>query len=179
MSARNVSWKASKSHRSDTIAVATSALERNRLTVRRYIGNGLPILTDYKPCLILGKDLVVHPEKHAPPYIPCGPNDFLSYQCGYPNPATRKIAEIVNRSAGEINRRALCAICETPMNRRVANAETVPLAASTEVSSAQALEHMNASGQSLAGWSRVDMPDPTNDNAETAASGDEGVRDDR
>ncbi len=31
----------------------------------------------------------------------------------------------------------------------------------------------------LAEWSRADMPDPANDNGDTAASGDEGVCDDR
>ena len=31
----------------------------------------------------------------------------------------------------------------------------------------------------LAEWSRTDMPDPTNDNGDEAATGDDGVRDER
>lgn len=179
MSARIVSWRASKSHRNYTIEVATSALEQDRGTVRLWIGNDLSTLTDSKSSLILGEDQVDFLKKRGHHRTTCGSGEFFCFRCRVPRRTALEMAEIVNRSVVSVNRRALCAICETPMNRRIPHAQTVRLAASMEVSSAQDPKHMRASGPWLAEWSRVDIPEPTNDIADTAASGDEEMRDDR
>ncbi|PJK31340.1 helix-turn-helix domain-containing protein [Minwuia thermotolerans] len=135
-------WRAVKRHRNYTVEEVARTLGRGRGTIRRWIADGLPALTDRKPFLILGEDLIAFLKARRRPRARCGPGEFYCFRCRVPRRAALEMAEIVDRNPSSVNLRALCAVCETLMHRRVAIARLAPFAAGMEVSGPQAPTHI-------------------------------------
>lgn len=135
-------WRAVKKHRNYTIEEAARTLCLSRGTVRRWIDAGLPALTDRKPFLILGGDLIDHLKAPRRQRTRCGPGEFYCFRCRASRKAALGMAEVVHRTETTINLRALCAACETLMHRRVASARLADFATDLEVSDTQAPTHI-------------------------------------
>lgn len=135
-------WRVVKKHRNYTIEEAARALGLSRGTVRRWMDAGLPALTDRKPFLILGGDLIDHLKVPRRPRTRCGPGEFYCFRCRTSRRAALGMAEVVHRTATSINVRALCAACETLMHRRVANVRLADFAADLDISDIQAPAHI-------------------------------------
>ena len=132
------SWRAIKRHHNYTVEEAARRLVLSRGTVRRWIAKGLPALTDRKPFLILGDDLIAYLKQQRRPRTRCGPGEFYCLRCKVPRRAALEMAEVVDRNAASLNLRAICTICEALMHRRVSRARLRNFAAGMEVSEAQA-----------------------------------------
>lgn len=132
------SWRSIKRHHNYTVEEAARALVLSRGTVRRWIAKGLPALTDRKPFLILGDDLIEFLKQRRRPRAQCGPGEFYCLRCKAPRRAALEMAEIVDRNPTSLNLRAICTVCEALMHRRVAHVRLDAFAARMEVADAQA-----------------------------------------
>ncbi len=110
-----------KRHRNYTIDEAARVLDVTKGTVRHWIKNGLPALTDKRPFLILGGDLTDYLEARRSDRQRCLPHQFYCFGCRTPrDPAFGEVEyHGVNATGG--NLRALCATCATVMHKRISS----------------------------------------------------------
>lgn len=108
-----------KRHRSYTIDEAARTLRVAKGTIRNWIGDGLEVLKDQRPYLILGQDLIDHLTAKAPKKQRCLPHQCYCFTCRQPrDPAFGEVEyHPVNETGG--NLRALCIDCTTTMHKRV------------------------------------------------------------
>jgi hypothetical protein len=106
-------------HRNYTVAEAARALGASRLTVRRWIKQGLSVVADKKPALILGPDLIDFLADRKPPKVRCAPHELFCFSCRQPKAPA--FGELELRPSGRAggNLRALCETCATVMHKRV------------------------------------------------------------
>ncbi len=88
-------------------------------TVRRWIKQGLPALTDKRPFLILGADLVEFLKSRKADKQHCALDQCYCVKCRKPRPCAGAMAEFVPITASSGNLRALCPECSTLMHKRV------------------------------------------------------------
>ncbi len=118
--ARRPNWRAIKTHRNYTADEAARALGVAKVTVRRWIKDkGLPAITDRRPHLILGSDLIAYGKARKRPKQKCGPGELYCVRCRAPRTAAGGLAEFIPLTPLSGNLRAICAACETLMHRRV------------------------------------------------------------
>ena len=88
-------------------------------TVRRWLKAGLPSLSDKRPCLILGGDLVDFLKNRKPPKQTCKPEECFCFKCKAPRKAAFAEAEYkpLTPSGGQLI--GLCIECTTLMHKRV------------------------------------------------------------
>lgn len=117
--ARHTGWRAVKSHESYTVEEAASNQRVAKGTVRRWLKTGLPALTEKRPCLILGGDLVDFLKGRKRPKQTCKPEECYCFKCKAPRKAAFGEAEYkpLNLSNGQLI--ALCGRCTTLMHKRV------------------------------------------------------------
>lgn len=134
---RRPSWRVIKSHRNYTVEDVSLALKVSKGTVRRWIKGDLPAITDRKPALLLGGDLVDFLKARARPKSPCGPGEFYCFKCRAPRKPAQGMLEIISKTMASANVRAICIECETLMHRRVSHRKIQAFGASLGVSFAQ------------------------------------------
>ena len=109
-----------KIHRTYTIEEAASLLSVHRNTVRNWIKDGLPLVDDERPLLILGFELARYlKQKRKRRKRPCGPGELYCFRCRAPRKAAGKRAKLVPRTDTLGALVATCAVCQTQMNRQV------------------------------------------------------------
>lgn len=118
MAARNPSRAGIRQNRSYAIAEAARALGVARGTVRRWISDGLPAITDRKPHLILGGELIDFLTAKRRPKVKCEPHQFFCFSCGVPRAAAFREIELKPTNRAAPNLRALCETCSTVMHKR-------------------------------------------------------------
>ena len=116
---RRAKWRSVKRHYNLTVEEAARTLGVHKGTVRRWIKNGLPALTDRKPALILGGDLIDWLKAQRPKPQTCGPYELYCMKCRRPRQAADAKAVLFPSPNGGGNLRAHCSVCGTSMNRRV------------------------------------------------------------
>ncbi|WP_417514754.1 helix-turn-helix domain-containing protein [Minwuia sp.] len=129
-------------HRNYTVDEAARVLNRNKGTIRRWIANGLPALTDQRPHLILGGDLIEFLKKQRRPKVKCGPGEFYCLRCRASRRSALGMAEVVSRATYSVNLRALCEACQAVMHRRVSDRQLHSFSSKLEVCDPQAEEHL-------------------------------------
>ncbi len=119
---KRANWRSIKRHRNYTVEEASVALKICRGTVRRWIKNGLPALTDQRPKLILGDDLIEYLKRTNKPAQKCEAQQCYCFKCRKPrNPAFNMLEyHPFNATNGQL--RALCAECSTVMNKGASQA---------------------------------------------------------
>lgn len=116
---RRAKWRSVKRHYNLTVEEAATTLGVHKGTVRRWIKKGLPALTDRKPLLILGEDLIDWLKSQRKKPQKCAPCELYCMKCRGPRQAADAKAEFHHSSNGGGNLRARCSVCGTSMNRRI------------------------------------------------------------
>jgi len=117
--ARKANWRRIKRHRNYTVDEAARVLGVCKGTVRRWVKSGLPALSDKKPHLILGDDLVAFHKAKAKHRQKCQPHECYCVKCRTPRAPAGGMAEYIPITATNGNLRALCPECESLMHKRV------------------------------------------------------------
>jgi hypothetical protein len=134
-----------KLHRNYTVDDAARATGACKGTVRRWQKAGLPAITDQKPHLILGGDLIDFLKARQKPKQACRLHECFCFSCRKPRgPAFAEVEfQPLNPSNG--NMRALCEVCATVMHKRVAVSKLAQLRALVAVTIPQGVEHIGDS----------------------------------
>ena len=114
---RRATWRSVKRHYSLTVEEAAMTLGVHKGTVRRWIKNGLPALTDRKPALILGDDLIDWLKSQRKERQTCGLGELYCMKCRCPRKAADARAELCPSPSSGGNLRAHCGECGTLMHR--------------------------------------------------------------
>lgn len=107
-------------HRSYLVEEAAKAMGVCKGTMRRWIASGaLPVIDAQRPAMVRGRDLIAFAEKRrSEARQKCPPGWFYCLRCRTPRPPALGMVEFVAGRGRVGNLKALCAACETVMNRR-------------------------------------------------------------
>lgn len=108
-----------KVHRSYDVAEVARALGVAKGTVRRWLKDGLPSLSDQRPILILGQDLKEFLDTKRKPKQSCRIDQCYCMSCKAPRRPAFDEVEFHPTNAGRGNIRGLCEICSTVMHKAV------------------------------------------------------------
>jgi hypothetical protein len=147
MGKRRASARGVKMHRSYTVEEAARATGACKGTVRRWLKQGLPAITDQKPALILGGDLIDFLKARNKPRQACRLHECYCFSCRQPKLPAFGAVEIFPLTASSGNLRALCETCSTVMHKRVASAKLTQLGALVDVTIMQGGKHLADSTQ--------------------------------
>lgn len=143
MAARRSYGRGIRRWRSYTVDETARMLGVAKGTVRRWIATDLPAITDRKPALILGSDLVDYLAAKGRPKQECRLHECYCFGCREPRAPAFRAAEFfpINPTSG--NLRALCEHCATVMHKRVPTARLDELRAILDVTIRQADQHID------------------------------------
>jgi excisionase family DNA binding protein len=108
-----------KIHRSYTVDEVARLLGVAKGTVRRWIKGGLSALTDQKPALILGEDLVQFLASRKATHKKCGPAECYCVKCREPREPAGDMAEFIPLTLKTGNLRGICPTCGRLMHKRI------------------------------------------------------------
>lgn len=107
-----------KKHHSYTIAEAAEALGAHPQTVRAWIRNGLPVLADKTPHLILGDHIQTYLRGDATRRrTPLGPDELYCLSCRSAKIPAGMMADFVEMALGQGRLAGICPDCEGMCNR--------------------------------------------------------------
>jgi hypothetical protein len=138
MGRHRVPFQRIKIHYNYTIEEAAGLLGVHKNTVRRWIKDGLPVLSDCKPFLLLGREIIAFLEETAAPATRLGPNQCYCIKCRdgrYPALGMADYVPVTNRRG---NLRAICEDCGTLMHRHVSLDQIAVIAPDLQVKFMQA-----------------------------------------
>lgn len=120
MAKRTPNHRLVKIHRSYTVEEIVDRLGTHKNTVRRWVKEGLPILDDKRPMLILGQDLVLFLQaRRAKNKQTCRRGELYCVRCRSPKQPAGGMAEYSPVTEKYGNLLAICPDCNAIMNRRV------------------------------------------------------------
>jgi excisionase family DNA binding protein len=125
--------KGLKSHRNYTVEEVARLIGSSRGTVRRWTKKGLPFVTEQRPRLIRGDDLLEFLTKLKAPKQRCHLHECYCFKCRAPREPALRMAEIIRDRPTSGNLRALCPVCETWMHKRVSFAALDNLRAKLDI----------------------------------------------
>jgi excisionase family DNA binding protein len=132
-----------KIHRSYTVDRAARTLGTAKGTIRRWIKSGaLPAITDQKPHLILGGDLLDYLKARAPTGPKLKLHECYCFKCRAPREPALGMAEYMPLTSRTGNLRALCGTCTTVMHKAIPLAALVALAGIVDVRLQQASKRL-------------------------------------
>ena len=134
MAVKRLKTRLIKRHRSYSFDEAARILGVAKGTLRRWVIDGLPILTDQRPHLILGADLIDFLEKRRSRQQKCKLPECFCFRCRTPRMPAFGAVEIFAVKGGSGNLRALCECCSTVMHKRVAATKLGELSKLVDVS---------------------------------------------
>ena len=137
-----------KIHRSYTVEEVASRYGVFKGTVRAWIKAGLPTISDKRPMLILGGDLVAfHQARRTKNKQTCKPGEIYCVRCRAPKAPAGGMADC-NLVNGKIwNLVAICPDCDSIMNQRISLAKLELIRTKMDISLPQALQHIVDSNQ--------------------------------
>lgn len=110
-----------KLHRNYEVEEAAELLGVSAQTVRQWIKDGLPALTERRPYLILGWELREFlAAREAARKHPLGPGEFYCLSCKVARKPAYGMTERVVSSDGRAMLKGFCEACEAPCNLFVA-----------------------------------------------------------
>lgn len=116
-----------KIHRAYTVSEAARARGVCKATVRRWLKSGLPAITDHRPYLILGADLVEFLRERVPSKQPCQLDECYCFRCHTPRTAAFGTFRYVPFTSAGGNLQAKCAVCFTAMFKRISHTKLAAL----------------------------------------------------
>lgn len=148
MAGRRPSRRGIKRHRNYTVEEAARGTGTCKGTLRRWLKQGLPAITDCRPTLILGEDLIEFLDGRKRARQKCLPHECYCFSCRRPRSPAFGAIEFFPLSISSGNARALCETCGTIMHKRIATAMLDALRAVLDVTIMQDGRHLR------------EMPDP-------------------
>lgn len=142
--ARRPNWRSIKTHRNYTVDEAARALGVCKGTIWRWLAAGLPAITDQRPILILGSDLVEYIRARRAPKQKCRLHECFCFSCRAPRSPVFGAVEYHPITPTGGNMRALCEVCSTVMHKWVAADHLKALVTILDVTMMQAGEHISA-----------------------------------
>lgn len=137
-----------KIHRSYTMEEVAALLSVHKNTVREWLRGGLPALTEQRPFLILGRELVdfLNRRRQANKR-PCQAGEIYCVRCRSPQKPAGAMAEyrVLTTTGGNLV--GICPRCDTLIYRRVRLSRLAIDKGELEVSLAQAPEHIDKRNQ--------------------------------
>lgn len=119
MPARRINPRLIKLHRPYSVEEAARALGAHKNSIRGWIKNGLPIVDQSRPVLILGHELRAYLErKRKAAKRPCPPGTLYCFKCRQPRAPAMGMVEATRQNATTGNLKAICEVCGTMMHRR-------------------------------------------------------------
>lgn|SRR5690606_22834062 len=100
-------------HRNYTYGEISRKLHVSKKTIRNWIVKGLPVMTDQRPYLIRGKDLVAFLKNRRIPQRPCQLTELYCFKCRKPQPADKFIADYLPLTPLSGQLKANCPVCKT------------------------------------------------------------------
>lgn len=141
--ARRANARAIRKHRTYTVDEAARALKVHKGTVRRWIKNGLPALTDQRPALILGSELIAFLSTRKPEPQRCQLHQGFCFSCRAPRDPAFSEVEVRPKTKTTAMMRALCERCATTMHKRISMARLTELRSKVAVSIIRAPERIS------------------------------------
>jgi len=139
-----------KTHRNYTVEEAARVLGVCKATVRRWLKSGLPAITDRKPTLILGADLIDYLGSRSAPKRRCQPHECFCLKCRAPRAPALNMVEYLPLTSSTGNLRALCCECGSIMHKAISFRAMEALKTKFCETAPQATEHlMDTSAPSL------------------------------
>ena len=148
MGKRLKNYRLVKIHRNYTVEDVSRLLSVHKNTVRGWIKQGLPIIDDKRPKLILGRDLSAFLQaRRVKNKRPCKPNQMYCLPCRSPKiPAGNMVDyQPVTESLGNLY--GICPDCETGMNRRTSLTKLVQIQEVLDITFPEGLQHIVDSKQ--------------------------------
>ena len=122
--AKRISVRGVKLHRSYRIDQLAEIVEVTTGTVRKWSKAGLPVITDKRPFLILGRDFLnFHAERLRKRRHPLGEFDMFCLRCKKPSEPKPGLVDYELTDANRHQVMALCPRCEGFMRRIVSTGE--------------------------------------------------------
>lgn len=143
--ARRPTVRGVKRYYSYTVEEAARATGASKGTVRRWLKAGLPAITDQKPLLILGADLIDFLAARRKAAQKCRPLECYCLSCRQPRSPAFGAVEFHWLTPTSGNVLALCEECSTVMRRRVPAAKLDGWRAAMAVTIRQGGEHLGDS----------------------------------
>ena len=107
-----------KIHRSYTVEEAANTLGVHKRTVRNWIRNGLSIIDDRRPLLILGTDLKIHiRQQRKRNRSQCKSSEIYCLRCREPNRPGSSTVMFMQESGGIGRVFARCSKCNSKVNK--------------------------------------------------------------
>lgn len=108
----------SKIHRSYTVEEVAELYGVHKKTVRNWIKNGLLVIDDVRPLLILGTDLRLFiRQKRKGNKRKCKPSEIYCLRCRAPRNVLPETAKFVQDVGGIGRVFALCSVCDSKVNK--------------------------------------------------------------
>jgi len=125
--AKRASWRLVKQYRSYTVYEASRLLNVGNPTIRRWIScEGLEIIGDKKPFLILGQDLKAFLRARQKPKQKCKLDECYCLRCQAPRKPAFGEAEITQSNQATEMMETLCSTCSSLMFKRISRTQ-IPL----------------------------------------------------
>ena len=139
MPARRVNACAVKLHRTYSVPELAACFGVHKNTVRNWRREGLKPLDDRRPVVFHGETIRAFlARRNASRKCPCRAGTLYCFRCRAPRPPALGMVDYVARTAVSGNVRAICATCETVMNRRIGMASLATILPGCDVQFAQA-----------------------------------------
>jgi hypothetical protein len=135
------SWKKIRIHRQYTVEEAARETGKCRATLRRWLKNGLPALTEKRPVLILGEDLAnfIRGRRKR---TACALDHCYCFKCRAPRRPALAMADYTPRTGASGNITAICEVCGGIMNKSVALSSLSDLRRLLEITIQQRQPHL-------------------------------------
>ena len=138
--AARANWRAVRKHRSYTVDEASRVLGVAKGTVRRWLKDGLPVLAERRPRLILGTDLIAFLRTAKRKRQRCQIQQCFCFRCRTPREPAFGELEVVEECTVSARVGGLCGVCGTEMHKRVSKRQMPELRARATVTLGQDLE---------------------------------------
>lgn len=136
-------WRSIRINRSYTADEVARTLGVAKGTVRRWIAvEGLPIIDDRKPALILGRDLIAFGKRKRSEKQTCRLDQCFCMRCRKPKAAAFKQAELIPSKGASMMIRMLCETCTAVMHKRVSWSRMEALSLLVRLSAPHRLKHL-------------------------------------
>jgi len=136
---KRAGWRNVKVHRSYTIEEAAQKTGVAKGTVARWLAGGkLPAITDRRPYLILGQDLIAFLKAGKSPKQKCRLHEAYCFSCREVREPAGNMADLVQVSATTGDLQSLCCHCGGMMHKRVSMSQKAALKAALDLTVRQA-----------------------------------------
>ena len=132
-----------KIHHSYTVEDVGKLLGKHKNTVRKWVKDGLAVIDDKRPMLILGHDLVEFIKKRrAKNKQSCKPGELFCVRCRLPRFPAGNMVEYSPITDKFGNLIAICPDCDSIMNKRVSLAKIGEICENMDITFPKELQHI-------------------------------------